>query len=82
MLCVQEGKTWLEEYGNDSFSHPYSSLLFLGTDHAGDMLPSRALREKYSAERRDVGPSDGEEEEEEDEDDSSPGDGILFPFGQ
>ncbi len=31
-------------------------MLFLGTDHAGDLLPSRPLREKYSTPRRDVGP--------------------------
>ena len=54
---LQEGNTWVQEYGDDPFSHPYSYLLFLGADYHGDMLPSRAMREKYSAARRDVGPT-------------------------
>lgn len=42
-------------------------MLFLGNDHAGDFLPSKPLREKYSAQRRDVGlPSEGGDNEEED----------------
>lgn len=72
---LQEGSTWLQEYGDDPLSHPYISLLYLGTDHAGDLLPSRALREKYSTERRDVGPP-GEED-----DDDANDDGVLYPFG-
>lgn len=37
-------------------AHPFGSLMFLGADNAGDMVPSRALRRKYSAPRRDVRP--------------------------
>ncbi len=32
--------------------------MFLGVDSVGDMVPSRELRQKYSAPRRDVGPPD------------------------
>ena len=37
--------------------HPYTYLLFLGPDARGDLIPSRALRERFGAERRDVGPA-------------------------
>jgi hemimethylated DNA binding protein len=40
--------------------HPYTYLLFLGPDAAGGYVPSRALREKYGAPRRDVHPPGGE----------------------
>jgi hypothetical protein len=40
-----------------SLDHPFAYLLFLGPDARGDMIPSRALRERYGAERRDVGPA-------------------------
>lgn len=40
--------------------HPYSYLLFLGTDERGDMIPTKALRERYGAPRVDVYPP-GEE---------------------
>ena len=47
--------------------HPYSLLLFLGADERGDMIPTKALRERYSQPRVDVYPpssapsSDGDE---------------------
>ena len=47
--------------------HPYSYLLFLGADERGDMIPTKALRERYSQPRVDVFPpsssssGDGEE---------------------
>ena len=46
--------------------HPYSYLLFLGADERGDMIPTKALRERYSQPRVDVYPpsssSDGGDE--------------------
>lgn len=62
----------MQEYGDDPFSHPYSYLLFLGADYDGDLLPSRPMREKYSAARRDVGPPSFVEE---DPDSGSEGEG-------
>lgn len=38
---------------NTPFQHPYSYLLFLGTDSHGNMIPCRQLREKYCVERCD-----------------------------
>lgn len=43
----------------DGFDHPFSYLLFLGPDSKGDMIPCRALRERFGVERRDdAGPAD------------------------
>lgn len=42
---------------DERLQHPFGSVLFLGTDNAGDMLPTRKLRQKYSVQRRDVGPA-------------------------
>lgn len=50
--------SWVEEHGEDRFSNPFTSSLFLGQDERGDLLPSRMLREKFSQERRDVFPPD------------------------
>lgn len=36
--------------------HPYSYLLFLGVDERGGMIPTKALRERYSQPRVDVFP--------------------------
>lgn len=38
---------------NTPFQHPYSYLLFLGTDSHGNMIPCRQLREKYCVDRSD-----------------------------
>ena len=54
-------------HGQDDFRHPYSYLLFLGTDPAGDLLPARQLRDKYSAPRREVYPRGGDGDGEQDE---------------
>jgi len=51
------------------FEHPYSYLMFLGSDGQGNMIPSRQLRDKYCVARKDiyVGVSDDEEEVREEE---------------
>ncbi|PKA61017.1 hypothetical protein AXF42_Ash020825 [Apostasia shenzhenica] len=36
------------------FDHPYASFLFYGTDTAGDFIPIRLLREKFSRPRHEV----------------------------
>jgi hypothetical protein len=43
--------------------HPYSYLLFLGVDERGDMIPTKALRERYSQPRVDVFPPSSPSEE-------------------
>lgn len=59
LIPPESTETWGRQHGPDAtFFHPYGGLLFLGSDHQGDLLPSRQLRQKYSAQRRDVGPSD------------------------
>eukprot|EP00850_Spirogloea_muscicola_P008479 SM000045S16224 [mRNA] locus=s45:295652:298329:- [translate_table: standard] len=45
------------------FDHPYTYLLFLGVDSAGDFIPSKQLREKYGAPRHEL-PYDGEDNSE------------------
>ena len=62
---------------NAQFQHPYSYLMFLGTDGHGNMIPCKQLREKYCVERRDVYPSDWEDEE--GGDGSSNGRGTIIP---
>ncbi|KAL4517713.1 hypothetical protein Ndes2526B_g02115 [Nannochloris sp. 'desiccata'] len=61
------------------FEHPYSYLMFLGSDGHGNMIPCRQLRDKYCVARKDiyVGVSDDEEEvsEEEEEEESVKGGG-------
>lgn len=51
--------TWaaLHPLPEGDLDHPFSYLLFLGPDACGDLVPSRALRERFGAERRDVGPA-------------------------
>ena len=36
---------------NTPFQHPYSYLMFLGTNGSGNMIPCRQLRERYDVER-------------------------------
>lgn len=67
MLLIQVDDNWVDEYGGDGFSNPFKFKMFLGRDEKGDFLPARALREKYSQERRDVFPEDDEESEDEEE---------------
>lgn len=38
----------------DRFDHPYVSFLFYGMDSAGDFIPIKQLREKYSRPRHEV----------------------------
>ena len=51
--------TWadLHPLPEGGLDHPFAYLLFLGPDARGDLIPSRALRERFGAERRDVGPA-------------------------
>ena len=42
--------------GERELLHPYSYLLFLGADERGDLIPTKALRERYSQPRVDVFP--------------------------
>ena len=51
--------TWAEAHPlpDGDLDHPFAYLLFLGRDARGDLIPSRALRERFGAERRDVGPA-------------------------
>lgn len=51
-----EPQTWTGMFGRDPLQHPYMYLLFLGQDNDGNMIPCKALREKYSQARRDVPP--------------------------
>lgn len=57
---------------NSSFQHPYSYLMFLGSDGHGNLIPARQLREKYCIERRDVHPPGQDDSDESDDE---------FPFG-
>ena len=72
LIAAQEPSTWVEVHGGDEFQHPYSYLLFLGVDGAGDLLPVKQLRDKYAVQRRDVYTPGGEDEDE-DEDEEEPG---------
>lgn len=60
-----------EPLASTSFQHPYSYLMFLGSDGHGNMIPCRQLRDKYCVARKDiyVGVSDDEEEESDEESD-------------
>ncbi|CAD7697105.1 unnamed protein product [Ostreobium quekettii] len=58
-----EESTWIEMHGEGAFKHPFATMLFLGTDAAGDLIPCQQLRSKYNAERRDVyPPGDGDDD--------------------
>lgn len=69
-----------EPLASPSFQHPYSYLMFLGSDGHGNMIPCRQLRDKYCVARKDVYVEDEEEvwEEVENEDgnDNDNGDGV------
>jgi hemimethylated DNA binding protein len=54
-----------EPLAGSGFEHPYSYLMFLGSDGHGNMVPSSQLRDKYCVQRKDVyppgeGPDDDE----------------------
>lgn len=77
---MQSSDTWNEQHGDDSaFVHPFAGMLFLGNDHAGDFLPSKPLREKYSAQRRDVGPPNEGGHDDEEEDTTEDASGSIGP---
>lgn len=67
---MQPAKTWIEAYGTAEFANPYCFKMFLGNDECGDYLPCRALRDKYSQERRDVQPPASMQSGSDDDDDS------------
>ncbi|KAF9626494.1 hypothetical protein IFM89_034428 [Coptis chinensis] len=46
----------------ERFDHPYTSFLFYGMDTAGDFIPIKQLREKYSKPRHEV-PADSQDED-------------------
>jgi hemimethylated DNA binding protein len=72
-----------EPLASTSFEHPYSYLMFLGSDGRGNMIPCRQLRDKYCVSRKDLHfeMSDDEEEltgeEDLQEEEESVGGGIL-----
>lgn len=47
----------------DRFDHPYISFLFYGMDTAGDFIPIKQLREKYSRPRHEVPATDMKDED-------------------
>ncbi|KAK4403077.1 Clp protease adapter protein ClpF, chloroplastic [Sesamum angolense] len=62
-----ESKTWMDRanvekltrgpdqpFYQDRFDHPYASFLFYGMDAAGDFIPIKQLREKYSQPRHEL----------------------------
>lgn len=51
-----------DQRDTDRFDHPYASFLFYGMDGAGDFIPIKQLREKYSQPRHEL-PYDPEDEE-------------------
>ena len=57
---AQAPGTWLAEHGAAALQHPMRDALFLGVDERGDLIPTRALRDKFRQERQDVFPPDDE----------------------
>ncbi|KAH6771185.1 uvrB/uvrC motif-containing protein [Perilla frutescens var. hirtella] len=43
-----------DKQDTDRFDHPYASFLFYGMDGAGDFIPIKQLREKYSQPRHEL----------------------------
>ncbi len=58
MRTVQEPRTWLAEHGPAELQHPMRDALFLGMDERGDLIPTRALRDKFRQPRQDIYPPD------------------------
>ena len=56
--ALQWPSTWASEKGADLFEHPMKTVLFLGEDDNGDLIPTRALRDKHGQSRQDVYPPD------------------------
>ncbi len=55
---LQWPSTWESEKGADLFDHPMKTVLFLGEDDNGDLIPTRALRDKHGQARQDIFPPD------------------------
>lgn len=53
---LQWPSTWMTEKGPEEFRSPMKSILFLGDDENGDLIPTKALRERLKQARRDVFP--------------------------
>lgn len=58
LIAPQWPCTWASEKGADLFDHPMKTSLFLGEDDNGDLIPTRALREKHGQARQDIFPPD------------------------
>jgi hypothetical protein len=59
---ADEGSSWQQKYTGEPlerFTHPYSYMLFLGIDNAGDFVPVPELRNLYAVARKDVYPVEG-----------------------
>lgn len=54
LVGAEESGLWEADFSHEAFQHPYCYLLFLGKDGKGDLVPTRQLRDKYNAMRRDV----------------------------
>lgn len=57
-IVVQAPHTWLAEHGAAALEHPMRDALFLGMDERGDLIPTRALRDKFRQPRQDIFPPD------------------------
>ncbi|KAK9846385.1 hypothetical protein WJX81_002720 [Elliptochloris bilobata] len=55
-LVAPVPRTWLAEHGPAVLQNPMRDALFLGVDERGDLIPTRALRDKFRQERQDVFP--------------------------
>ncbi|CAK0786218.1 hypothetical protein CVIRNUC_009431 [Coccomyxa viridis] len=56
LYAPQWPSTWVSERGPDDFKNLMRSILFLGDDENGDLIPTRALRDRLKQQRRDVFP--------------------------
>ena len=66
---------------NSSFQHPYSYLLFLGSDGHGNLIPCKQLREKYCVERSDIYPKGYDGSDSDDEADGGNGGDDVWGGG-
>jgi len=53
--------TWKDTFGEDPLQHPYLYMLYLGPDAEGNLIPTRALRNRYKIARWDVYGKEGDE---------------------
>ena len=62
LVAPADPDTWLsvvKDADEAALENPLTYLLFLGPDERGDLVPTRALRERHGAARRDVVPPGG-----------------------